>query len=227
MYKIIAFDAFGTIFDVYSIGKLAEEYFPHHGQSLSIMWRDRQIEYTRLVSMADPLEGGSRHYVSFWELTIQALRYCCSRLGLALTPEIENRLMGQYAQLEIFSDVLPCLQAIHQQQIQTAILSNGSQEMLNTVVERNHISSYFEQLISVDEVRHFKVMPMTYELILKKFDCQKKDVLFVSCNAWDIVGAAWFGLPTFWVNRHQLPYETIGLPPTYQGSGLADLLQYL
>jgi 2-haloacid dehalogenase len=96
--------------------------------------------------------------------------------------------------------------------------------MLEKVVENNQLTQYFDALISVDEVRHFKVMPKTYELVLKKFSCQKEDVLFVSCNAWDIVGASWFGLPTFWVNRFQLPYEHIGLPPTYQGHSLTDLL---
>jgi 2-haloacid dehalogenase len=70
-------------------------------------------------------------------------------------------------------------------------------------------------------------MPQTYQLILDQFSCQKKDVLFISCNAWDIVGAAWFGLPTYWVNRFKLPFETIGLPPTYQASSLIDLPAYL
>ena len=62
MYKLIAFDAYGTLFDVYSMGQLAEELFPDHGQALSLMWRDRQIEYTRLVTMSDPnpnYEGNS------------------------------------------------------------------------------------------------------------------------------------------------------------------------
>ena len=224
MYKVIAFDAFGTLFDVYSMASLAENLFPGQGQALSNMWRDRQIEYTRLVSMADPSAEGSRYYTSFWDLTIKSLRYTCERLNLVLTEEFERQLMEQYAKLQKFSDVDNLLQTLKTKSIKTSILSNGSQNMLEKGVENNQLTQYFDALISVDEVRHFKVMPKTYELVLKKFSCQKEDVLFVSCNAWDIVGASWFGLPTFWVNRFQLPYEHIGLPPTYQGHSLTDLL---
>ena len=60
MYKLIAFDAYGTLFDVYSVGELANELFPGHGQALALMWRDRQIEYTRLVTMSDPNPKGSK-----------------------------------------------------------------------------------------------------------------------------------------------------------------------
>jgi 2-haloacid dehalogenase len=227
MYRVVAFDAFGTIFDVYSIAQLAEEIYPGNGQAISVMWRDRQIEYTRLVSMADPSQEGSSYYTSFWDLTIKALQYTCARLNLVMTEEIQGRFMNQYAQLDIFPDVIPVLKELQHQGIHTSILSNGSQEMLKTVVDYQQLSPYFEKLISVDDARHFKVMPQTYQLILDQFSCQKKDVLFISCNAWDIVGAAWFGLPTYWVNRFKLPFETIGLPPTYQASSLIDLPAYL
>jgi len=73
MYKLVAFDAYGTLFDVYSIGQLAEELFPGNGQSLALMWRDRKIEYTRLVTMSDPDSSGSRHYLPFWDLTVRSL----------------------------------------------------------------------------------------------------------------------------------------------------------
>ncbi len=227
MYKVVAFDAFGTIFDVYSISQLAEEIYPGNGQAISMMWRDRQIEYTRLVSMADPSQEGSSYYTSFWDLTIKALHYTCARLHLPMNLEIQDRFMGQYAQLNIFPDVIPVLKELQLQGVHTSILSNGSKEMLKTVVANNQLSTYFEKLISVDDVRHFKVMPQSYQLVLDQFSCKKDEVLFISCNAWDIVGAAWFGFPTYWVNRFQLPFETIGLPPTYQASSLSDLSSYL
>jgi 2-haloacid dehalogenase len=227
MVKVVAFDAYGTVFNVYSMAKLADELFPGHGQAFSVMWRDRQIEYTRLTSMADPSPGGSKYYTSFWDLTIKSLRYTCARLGLDLTPQAEKQLMDEYAQLIKFDDVVQCLSKIREKGIKTAILSNGSQDMLRTVVEKNQLSDLFDELVSVDDVRHFKVMPAAYQLLLDKFSCQKADVLFVSCNAWDVVGANWFGLSTYWVNRFKNPYETIGLPPTFQAHDLSDLIRYI
>jgi 2-haloacid dehalogenase len=224
MYKLIAFDAYGTLFDVYSMGQLAEELFPGHGQALSLMWRDRQIEYTRLVTMSDPNPNGSKHYLPFWELTIRSLRYVCKRLELQLSPEYEKRLMDQYAKLTSFADSQSVLKAIKDRGISTAILSNGSREMLATVVESNDLKPYLDKVVTIEEVRLFKTAPQAYELLLKAFPVKKEEILFVSSNAWDALAAKWYGFDVFWVNRLEHPFEEIGQNPDYEGRSLTEVL---
>ena len=227
MYKLIAFDAYGTLFDVYSMGELAEELFPGHGQAFALMWRDRQIEYTRLVTMSDPSPGGSKYYLPFWELTLRSLRYVCKRMNLNLTPDYEKRLMDQYAKLTGFKDSLSVLEAIKNKGISTAILSNGSREMLATVVESNGLTAYLDRVVTVEDIRLFKTAPQAYELLLKTFSVTKEEVLFVSSNAWDALAARWFGFDVFWVNRLGHPYEEIGEKPNYEGSSLSAVLEVI
>ena len=227
MYKLIAFDAYGTLFDVYSMGQLAEDIFPGHGAALALMWRDRQIEYTRLVTMSDPNPAGSKHYLPFWELTIRSLRYVCQRMQLALTTESEQRLMDQYAKLTAFEDSLPVLKQLKLQGRSTAILSNGSREMLTTVVESNGLRPYLDQVVTVEEVKLFKTAPQSYQLLLDAFQLPKEQVLFVSSNAWDAVGASWFGFDVFWVNRQGWPFEEIGNKPSFEGPSLSKILEIL
>ena len=227
MYKLIAFDAYGTLFDVYSMGELAEELFPSHGHALALMWRDRQIEYTRLVTMSDPSPGGSKYYLPFWDLTIRSLRYVCKRMGLELSSENEKRLMDQYAKPTSFQDSLEVLKQIQSQGIATAILSNGSREMLSTVVESNGLKPYLDQVVTIEDVRLFKTAPQAYELLLKAFPVKKTEVLFVSSNAWDALAARWYGFDVFWVNRLGHPYEEIGELPTYEGDSLSKVLQVI
>ena len=224
MYKLIAFDAYGTLFDVYSMSQLAEEIFPGNGQALSLMWRDRQIEYTRLVTMSDPNPNGSKYYLPFWELTIRSLRYVCKRMGLNLSAEAEKRLMDQYAKLTDFGDSLSVLQSIKQKNISTAILSNGSREMLAMVVGSNGLKPYLDKVVTIEDVRLFKTAPQSYELLLKEFPVKKEEILFVSSNAWDALAAKWYGFDVFWVNRQGHPFEEIGENPDYQGSSLTDVL---
>lgn len=227
MYKLIAFDAYGTLFDVYSMGQLAEELFPGHGQALSLMWRDRQIEYTRLVTMSDPSPGGSKHYLPFWELTIRSLRYVCKRMSLDLSASSEQRLMDQYAKLTSFEDSLAVLQEIKKRGMATAILSNGSREMLATVVQSNGLVAYLDQVVTVEDVRLFKTAPQAYELLLKAFPVKKEEVLFVSSNAWDALAAKWYGYDVFWVNRPGHPFEEIGEQPNYVGNSLSKVLEII
>jgi len=227
MYKLIAFDAYGTLFDVYSMGQLAEELFPGNGPAFALMWRDRQIEYTRLVTMSDPSPGGSKHYLPFWELTVRSLRYVCKRMNLNLTPDCELRLMNQYAKLTSFEDSMHVLRAIKDKGISTAILSNGSKEMLATVVEGNGLTPYLDKVVTVEDVRLFKTAPQAYELLLKAFPVNKEDILFVSSNAWDALAAKWFGFDVFWVNRLGHPFEEIGEKPNYEGSSLSKVLELI
>ncbi len=225
MYKLIAFDAYGTLFDVYSVGQLAEAIYPAKGKQLTELWRERQIEYTRLVTISDPNPTGSQYYLSFWEITARALRYSCKHFGLLLSPENEKKLMSQYAKLAAFTESKEVLKGIQAAGIKSAILSNGNQQMLTTVVAANQLTPYLDKIVSVEDVRQFKTAPQTYGLLLDRFQVAKQEVLFVSSNAWDVVGAGWFGFDTFWVNRQALPFEEIGLQPTYEASALIDLLQ--
>ena len=225
MYKLIAFDAYGTLFDVYSMGQLAEELFPGRGQEFSVMWRDRQIDYTRLVTMSDPNPNGSKYYLPFWELTIRSLHYVAKRMNLSLTPENEQRLMDQYAKLTSFEDSLRVVKTIQEKGISTAILSNGSREMLTTVVESNGLKPYLDKVVTVEDVRLFKTAPQAYELLLKAFPVKKAEVLFVSSNAWDALAAKWYGFDVFWVNRLGYPFEEIGEKPNYEGNSLTKVLE--
>jgi 2-haloacid dehalogenase len=227
MYKLIAFDAYGTLFDVYSMGQLAEVLFPGHGQAMTLMWRDRQIEYTRLVTMSDPDPAGSKYYLPFWELTIRSLRYVCKRMGLNLTEQYEKQLMDQYAKLTSFDDSLKVLQTIKEKGLFTAILSNGSKEMLASVVESNGLKSHLDKVVTIEDVRLFKTAPQAYELLLQAFPVKKEEILFVSSNAWDALAAKWYGFDVFWVNRLNHPFEEIGEKPNYEGNSLSKVLEII
>lgn len=227
MYKVIAFDAYGTLFDVYSVGQLAEELYPGNGQALTLMWRDRQIDYTRLITMSDPSPSGSQYYLPFWDLTVRSLHYVCQRMGLELSPQKEQKLLDQYAKLTGFEDSLAVLKDIHQKGMTTAILSNGSREMLNAVVASNGLSPYLNAVLTVEDIRLFKTAPQAYELLLQAFPVKKEEILFVSSNSWDALAAKWFGLDVFWVNRLGHPFETIGEKPDYEGDSLTKVLEVI
>jgi 2-haloacid dehalogenase len=223
--QAVVFDAYGTLFDVYSIGALAERLYPGQGAALSVLWRDKQIEYTRLISLSDPGPQGSRHYQSFWDITRAALRYALARLGLPHTPANEEALMAQYAELSAFPENLGVLKALRERGVATAILSNGNPEMLQSAVQSAGMGEWLDAVLSVDSVRQFKTTPSSYRRVLEQFPVAASDVLFVSSNGWDVMGAGWFGFTTLWVNRQGLPAETIGPAPHHTGRDLTEVLR--
>ncbi len=218
--QAVLFDAYGTLFDVYSVGLLAEQLFPGRGQALSVMWRDKQIEYTHLVSTS----SHGAHYQPFWDLTRAALRYACKRLGLDLSDEGEDKLMNQYRHLSAFPENRDVLQALKNRGIVTGILSNGDPAMLAAAVKSAGLQDLIDHVISVDAVRKYKTHPDAYALGLQATGLQARQIGFVSCNSWDALAATWFGYQTLWVNRYQLPFEELGTQPLYTGTSLRDVL---
>jgi 2-haloacid dehalogenase len=219
-FQAIAFDAYGTLFDVYSIGSLAEKLFPSKGEALATLWRNKQIEYTRLRTMCSM-------YKPFWEVTQDALIFSCNQLGLHLDFESQNALMGQYAKLQAFPENLDVLKLLQKMDLKLAILSNGNPPMLETAVNAAGMQGIFSHLLSVDSVKKYKTAPEAYQLGPDMFSLPAKKILFVSSNAWDVCGATWFGYTTFWVNRAGAPIEELGVKPDAEGKTLQDLLAYV
>ena len=220
--KAVLFDAYGTLFDVYSVGLLAEQLFPGQGQALAVLWRDKQIEYTRLVTTSN--DGA--HYRPFWDLTRAGLRHACKRLALELTPAREEQLMNQYRHLSAFPENREVLQALRDRHVATGILSNGDPAMLGIAVRSAGLEGLLDHVLSVDSVRKYKTHPEAYALGTQATGLPPAQVLFVSCNAWDALGATWFGYRTLWVNRYQLPFEELGTAPTRTGDSLRDVLSF-
>jgi 2-haloacid dehalogenase len=225
--RAVLFDAYGTLFDVYSVNLLAEQLFPGHGQALGLLWRDKQIEYTRLVTTS----SHGAHYQPFWALTRAALVYSIKRLlgpdmppGSLDTPV--ERLMNQYRSLSAFPENREVLQALKARGIPTGILSNGDPAMLQLAVKSAGLDGLLDHVLSVDTVRKYKTAPEAYALGEQATGLAAHQIVFASCNAWDALAATWYGYQTLWVNRYQMPFEELGTQPTRSGDSLRDVLAF-
>ena len=226
--KAVLFDAYGTLFDVYSVGLLAEQLYPGQGTALSQLWRDKQIEYSRLVTTSNH----GAHYRPFWDLTRAALVYAVKRLvpgsvGQADFDSRIDRLMNQYRSLSAFPENRAVLQQLKDAGLVTGILSNGDPAMLQLAVKSAGLEGLLDHVISVDPVRLYKTAPEAYALGEQATGLRARQIGFVSCNAWDALAATWYGYQTLWVNRYQLPFEELGTQPNHTGSSLRDVRVFL
>lgn len=218
--RAIAFDAYGTLFDVYSVGALAEQFFPGKGAELAALWRETQVGYTRLRTL-------SGRYANFWQVTEDALVFSARKLGLDLSAGGHKRLMSQYACLSAFPENLGALKELKKLGMPLAILSNGTPEMLDIAVKSAGMNGLFDHILSVESVRKYKTAPEAYQLGPDAFKLPTREILFVSSNCWDAIGAAWFGYATFWINRSGQPLEELGAQPAAQGRLLTDVVAYV
>lgn len=219
--KALAFDAYGTLFDVFSVTALCEQLFPGKGNALAQLWRVKQLQYSLMRSLM------GRHR-DFWGLTEDGLVFAAKNLKLDLTPEKRKRLMESYLSLAAFPDVKPGLEALRKQGIKLAILSNGELRMLEAAAKSAGIHDLLDKIISVEEVKIFKVSPRVYNLGPERMNVGNAEFGFISANSWDINGAASAGLITFWIQRSAVETpEELGFQADRVVKAITDLAPLL
>ena len=191
--KIYVFDAYGTLFDVDHACKEMAIQLGDNWEKLSSIWRQKQLEYSWL-------HNSMNEYDSFWKITKDSLEYAMNSL-LMNSVKIKNELLDLYFKIGAFEEVEEVLKKIKKNKIKTAILSNGSYDMLNSAVKNSKFDELISEVISVDECKKFKPHRDVYNLVIDKFNINKKNCIFFSSNCWDIHGASNFGFQTVWVNR--------------------------
>jgi 2-haloacid dehalogenase len=215
--KALAFDAYGTLFDVFSVTALCEQLFPGKGNQLAQIWRVKQLQYSLLRTTM------GRHR-DFWGLTEDGLIWASKNLKLDLTSDNKKQLMDAYLSLAAFPDVKPGLEALKQQGLKLAILSNGEPKMLEAAAKSAGIRDLLDDIVSVEEVKVFKASPRVYNLAPERMKVTNPELGFVSANNWDAVGAVSAGLRTFWIQRTagDVP-EELGFQPDMTIKALTDL----
>lgn len=193
------FDAYGTLFDVHAaIGRHRAVAGPE-AERFSEVWRAKQLEYSWTLTLAG-------RYVEFWTLTERALDYAFARVP-SVDRALRPKLLEAYLALDAFADARAAVTALKARGLRTAILSNGSPRMLDAAVNASAMSGQFDAVLSVEAVRVYKPRPEAYALATGAFAIKPEQVVFVSSNRWDVMGAAAFGLRPLWVNRAGLPDE--------------------
>ena len=213
MSRAFVFDAYGTLFDVHAaIGRHRAAAGPD-ADRLSEVWRGKQLEYTWTLTLA-----GS--YLDFWTLTERALDYALARFP-SVDKALKPKLLEAYLTLDAFPDARAVLRDLKARGETTAILSNGTPKMLTAALAAAGIA--LDAVLSVDAIRIYKPRPEVYALVTRHFKLAPADIVFVSSNRWDVMGATAFGFRTAWINRAEMP-EEYGPAPAAVLADLGGLL---
>jgi len=210
------FDAYGTLLDFNSAARhAAKDTLGENADALSSLWRQKQLEYTWLRSLMGA-------YAPFWQVTGEALDYAMDMLGIA-DDKLRQRLMQLYLALDPFPEVPATLRILKQAGIKTAILTNGSPQMITAACRSAGIDVFLDAILSVDEVQIYKPHPSVYQLAVDRLGVAKERVSFQSSNSWDAVGASHFGFQVAWCNRNDQRFDRLPAEPDAVIKNLAEL----
>lgn len=230
--RAVVFDAYGTLYDPRSVGQTVAERVPEHAGTVTDVWRLKQLEYTWLRTAMG-------RYRDFAAVTLEALTFAVQTF--ADLPEADlHRLADAYTRLAPYPEAAAALTVLRNRGLRLAILSNGTQSMLDAMVERSDLAGLLDQVISVDPAGVYKPDPRAYALAEDRLGATAADMLFVSSNGFDVSGAKAFGFTVAWVRRPmpagdatglygllRQQEECLGYPPDHTLASLTDLERLL
>jgi 2-haloacid dehalogenase len=213
--RACVFDAYGTLFDYRSAAMRCRDLLGDDLEELNALWREKQLQYTWLRS----IQG---RYVDFRQVTADALDFALETLRIT-RPAVRDRLMELYLHLAAFPEVPAVLQRLRAAGFGTAILSNGTQAMLEAAAESSGIRGLLDHVLSVDAVGVYKPHARVYELAVERLGLPPQAIAFQSANAWDAYAASDFGMRVVWCNRYDQRPERLPGRPDFELKSLSGL----
>jgi len=213
--KAVVFDAYGTLFDVNSAAEKCKDKIGAKWETFANFWRTTQLEYTWLRSLM-------KRHKNFWDITEHSLDK--SMKVFNINKNMKNELLSLYKILSPYPEVRGVLEVLKKKNFKLAILSNGTPDLLNELVENNKLNNLFDDLFSIEEVKIYKPDPSVYELPVKKYKIKSGEITFLSANTWDVSGGGNFGYNSIWVNRHNSVFDILDFQPKNEISNLTQLL---
>ncbi len=213
--KAIIFDAYGTLFDVNSAAEKCRDKIGDKWESFANYWRTTQLEYTWLRSLM-------KRHKDFWQITEDSLDKSIKTFNI--NPAMRDELLNLYKILSTFKEVPKTLKILKERKFKLAILSNGTPNLLEELVKKNNLDNLFDDLFSIEEVGIYKPDSKVYDLPIKKYNIEKKEVAFLSANTWDVSGGGNYGYNAIWVNRNKTIFDNLDYKPNYEIKDLSELL---
>ncbi|MEK9918953.1 MAG: haloacid dehalogenase type II [Pelagibacteraceae bacterium] len=216
--KAVIFDAYGTLFDVNSAAEKCKNQIGDKWEGFANYWRTTQLEYTWLRSLM-------KRHKDFWKVTEDSLDK--SMKVFNINPNMREELLSLYKKLSTFPEVNETLKQLKNKNLKLAILSNGSPDLLNELVNSNNLTEIFDDLFSIEEVKIYKPDNKVYEIPINKYKIKPEEIVFLSSNTWDVSGGGNYGYQSIWVNRNNNIFDNLDYKPKYEIKNLKQLLDII
>ena len=214
--KSVVFDAYGTLFDVNSAAEKCKDKIGDKWEPFANFWRTTQLEYTWLRSLM-------KRHKDFWQITEDSLDKSMEVFNIDKNMKVE--LLNLYKILSPYPEVKEVLENLKKKKLKLAILSNGTPDLLNELVNKNNLDTIFDDLFSIEEVKIFKPDSKVYNLPAKKYNVQPSEIVFLSANTWDVSGGGNYGYNSVWVNRNNSHFDNLDYKPKIEIKNLKGLLE--
>ena len=182
MPTVLGFDVYGTLVDLFGMERQLVALFGDRRRPICAVWRQKQLEYSFR-------RGLMRCYEDFDACTRRALEFAAKAYNVELSDAARQQLLTDYLNLPAFPDVLPALETLKASGCRLLAFSNGVENSLRMQLGNAGVLSYFEAVVSVDDIKTFKPNPDVYVYLVSRGGRSRQETWLVSANPFDVIGA--------------------------------------
>lgn len=216
--KFIILDVYETILDMGEIERRVNQLMD--SKRAYIIWFELLMQHTFV-------ENNSREFHDFASVAAATLRMTSKLLEHSIQEADVSGILELMKQLPIREGVQTGLSGLSDHHFKIAALTNSSQDIVRNRMERTGLISWFEAVLSAEQIRKYKPAVEVYQWAATTLHVEPADVLLVSSHGWDITGADNAAMQTaYLVQKNQL-LSPLTPRPTYTCKSLVDLCEQL
>lgn len=221
MYKLITFDIYSAIMDIFGSGvaQIEELIGLDRAPAAAFFssWRERQWNLLLLYNSIG-------RFAPYETLTKEALLWAADQHGLNLDTVLTQKLMAVWVSFSPWPEAAEAIASIRAKNYSVAMLSNGDRTMLTALGQAAGIR--FDHIFPAEDAGCYKPCPAIYRLPLSLVSAGES-YLHVAGSAFDVMGAVAAGTSCVWVNRKGEQPLGGGFAPQWQVKDLCELAALL
>ncbi len=213
--KACVFNAYGALLDTYLPFLQYRDQLGENALTIYKLWRAKRLQYSSQLSLMD-------RYTDYEKIRKYALDFACGVHGLN-DEKIKKNILKAHSQLDCYPDTKEALETIKKSKITTAVLSNGTPQVLSSTLRHANIDHLLDSVLSTGQIRTYKPSPAVYEFVEEQLALPRNKISFISSNSWDIAGSASYGFYSIWINRYGRTPECLPYKADLEVTSLADI----
>jgi len=215
--ECIIFDVNETLLD---LSPLKNSINSELGEGAAEVWFAQLLHYSLVESITDT-------YHDFSEIAEAVLQMNAKKANLDLSDSQVHEILSPISRFKAYPDVENGLNDLKEAGFKMIAFSNGKPSILADQLNYAGLTAYFDQILSVEEVRKYKPHADTYKYALKQSNSKAERSLMVAAHGWDIVGAQRAGLKTAFIKRPGKFIFPLGEKPTFEVNSILELSRKL
>ena len=212
MKRVCVFDVNETLLDLAALDPLFERVFGD--AAVRRLWFNQMLQSAFVATITDA-------YVTFGEAASAALGVTEERLGVEVSEDDRQEILGGLRDLPPHPEVAESLDRLHDAGFRLATLTNSTQEVAEAQIQNAGLTDKIEQILSADTARRLKPAPAPYRMAARSLGVPDRGMRLIAAHAWDVAGALRAGCAAAFVARQ--PFDPLVEEPDVVGADLAEV----